>query len=87
MRSTANLAVQPETKRPETPMTKLVGLTSFLLGLVLIIASMVRGLLVWIGTSGSEHYSGILALTGLLLIGIGAHCLDLMERNERNLRG
>lgn len=68
-------------------MTKVVGITSFVLGFALILASMARGLLVLLGSLGGEHYSGVLALAGMLLIGIGAHCLDLMERNERNLRG
>ena len=81
------IASEPKAKRPQTPMTTIVSISSFVLGFGFIFAAIVRGLLVLIGTYGGEHYSGVLAFAGLLLIGLGAHCLDLMEKNERNLRG
>ena len=87
MTSTSQAAVPHEAKRPETPMTQIVAIASFILGFGLIFVSIVRGLLVLTGSYSGEHYSGVLAFAGLLLIGLGAHCLDLMERNERNLRG
>jgi hypothetical protein len=87
MKSSMEIAVLTKAKRPETPMTAMVAISSFVLGLILIAASLVRWALGLFGAYGNEHYSGALTLLGLVLIGLAGHCLDLMERNEWNVRG
>jgi hypothetical protein len=80
MESRVEIAVLTKTKRPETPMMTIVAIGSFVLGIILIAASLVQWMFVLFGANGKEHYSGILALLGLAFIGLAGHCLDLMER-------